>query len=202
MTIADSGGILERLTRMVDLTPDEIPMPQERLGLLPGCSGKAYSDWLQARGDELGNGVAWRHWTRSRPEERRRPSGGSGRKTTVTRRQLTDEQRRLIAPFLPIGKYGPYDISSSAVAPPAWRAQPWPRLRPGRCGSDQGRRPGRPRTHARTDSAHSATGDAGATCAPCGQFAVSAISQVWHTTLRAGIRPDAAPMPTWRVTCT
>ncbi|MFG2028530.1 hypothetical protein [Streptomyces sp. NPDC048825] len=43
---------------MVDLTPDEIPMPQERLDLLPGCSGKAYSDWLQARGDELGNGVA------------------------------------------------------------------------------------------------------------------------------------------------
>lgn len=82
------------------------------------------------------------------------------------------------------------------------RTEPWPRLRPGRCGSDQGRRPGRPRTYTRTDSAHSATGDGGATSAPCGQFAVSAISQVWHTTLRAGIRPDAAPMPTWRVTCT
>ncbi len=108
MTIADGGGILERLTRMVDLTPDEIPMPQQRLGLLPGCSDKAYSDWLQARGDELGNGVAWRHWTRSQPEERRRPSGGSGRKTTVTRRQLTDAQGRLIAPFLPMGKHGPY----------------------------------------------------------------------------------------------
>lgn len=27
ITIADGGGILERLTRMVDLTPDEIPMP-------------------------------------------------------------------------------------------------------------------------------------------------------------------------------
>ena len=31
-------------TQMVDLTPDEIPMPQERLDLLPGCSGKTYSD--------------------------------------------------------------------------------------------------------------------------------------------------------------
>lgn len=27
ITIADGGGILERLTRMVDLSPDEIPMP-------------------------------------------------------------------------------------------------------------------------------------------------------------------------------
>jgi hypothetical protein len=26
----------------------------------------------------------------------------------VIRRQLTDEQRRLIVPFLPVGKYGPY----------------------------------------------------------------------------------------------
>ena len=34
--------------------------------------------------------------------------GGSGRKTIVTRRQLTDEQWKLIAPFLPIGEYGPY----------------------------------------------------------------------------------------------
>jgi hypothetical protein len=34
--------------------------------------------------------------------------GGSGRKTIVTRRQLTDEQRKLIEPFLPIGEYGPY----------------------------------------------------------------------------------------------
>ena len=58
MTIADGGGILERLTQMVDLTSDEIPMPQERLDLLPGCSGKTYSDCLQARDDELGNGVA------------------------------------------------------------------------------------------------------------------------------------------------
>lgn len=34
--------------------------------------------------------------------------GGSGRKTVVTRRQLTDEQWKLIEPFLPIGEYGPY----------------------------------------------------------------------------------------------
>lgn len=27
VTIDDGGGILERLTRMVDLAPDEIPMP-------------------------------------------------------------------------------------------------------------------------------------------------------------------------------
>jgi transposase len=34
--------------------------------------------------------------------------GGSGRKVSVTRRQLTDEQWQLIEPFLPIGEYGPY----------------------------------------------------------------------------------------------
>jgi transposase len=34
--------------------------------------------------------------------------GGSGRKRIVTRRQLTDEQWKLIEPFLPIGEYGPY----------------------------------------------------------------------------------------------
>lgn len=37
-----------------------------------------------------------------------RMEGGSGRKTSVTRRQLTDEQWKLIEPFLPIGEYGPY----------------------------------------------------------------------------------------------
>jgi transposase len=37
-----------------------------------------------------------------------RLEGGSGRKTVVTRRQLTDEQWKLIEPFLPIGEYGPY----------------------------------------------------------------------------------------------
>jgi transposase len=34
--------------------------------------------------------------------------GGSGKKTIVTRRQLTDEQWKFIEPYLPIGEYGPY----------------------------------------------------------------------------------------------
>lgn len=66
-------------------------MPHERVDLLPCSSGKAYSDWLQARGIELGNGVAWQHWTRSRPEERRRikaaandPNRQAGRAATQT----------------------------------------------------------------------------------------------------------------------
>ncbi|GAB2463304.1 hypothetical protein GCM10027162_67530 [Streptomyces incanus] len=37
-----------------------------------------------------------------------RLEGGSGRKTVVTRRQLADEQWKLIEPYLPIGEYGPY----------------------------------------------------------------------------------------------
>jgi transposase len=37
-----------------------------------------------------------------------RLEGGSGRKTVVTRRQLTNAQWKLIEPFLPIGDYGPY----------------------------------------------------------------------------------------------
>jgi transposase len=37
-----------------------------------------------------------------------RLEGGSGRKRFVTRRQLSDEQWKLIEPFLPIGEYGPY----------------------------------------------------------------------------------------------
>jgi transposase len=37
-----------------------------------------------------------------------RLEGGSGRKTIVTRRQLTDGQWKLIELFLPIGEYGPY----------------------------------------------------------------------------------------------
>ncbi|MDX3549233.1 hypothetical protein PV729_42885 [Streptomyces europaeiscabiei] len=56
MTIADGGGIPERLKHR--WTPDDIPMPHERLDLLPDCSGKTYSDCPQAREDELGNGVA------------------------------------------------------------------------------------------------------------------------------------------------
>jgi transposase len=34
--------------------------------------------------------------------------GVSGRKSVVTRRQLTDKQWKLIEPFMPIGEYGPY----------------------------------------------------------------------------------------------
>lgn len=37
-----------------------------------------------------------------------RLEGGSGGKTIATRRQLTDEQWKLIEPFLPIAEYGPY----------------------------------------------------------------------------------------------
>ncbi len=82
----------------------------------------------------------------------------------MTRRQLTDEQRRLIAPFLPIGKHGPYpERLRNQFEGVMWRF--------------------------RTD-------------AQWREISISAISQVWHATLRAGIRPDAAPMPTWRVTCT
>ena len=36
-----------------------------------------------------------------------RQEGGSGSKTTVTLRQLADEQRKLTAPFWPMGEYGP-----------------------------------------------------------------------------------------------
>ncbi|CAM5700599.1 hypothetical protein SALBM311S_03081 [Streptomyces alboniger] len=50
---------------MVDLTPDEIPMPQARLDLLRGRSGKAYGDWLQAHGDEFDDGIEGWPWTRS-----------------------------------------------------------------------------------------------------------------------------------------
>ncbi len=37
---------------MVDLTPDEHGRPRARLlDLVPGRSGRAYGDWLEARGD-------------------------------------------------------------------------------------------------------------------------------------------------------
>lgn len=43
---------------MVDLTPDENGKPKARLlDLVPGRSGKAYSDWLEERGEEFKNGV-------------------------------------------------------------------------------------------------------------------------------------------------
>jgi transposase len=42
------------------------------------------------------------------PADPFRPEGVSGRKSVVTRRQLSDEQWKLIEPYLPIGEYGPY----------------------------------------------------------------------------------------------
>ena len=46
------------LTGMVDLTPDTEGKPKARLlDLVPGRSGKAYSDWLEERGEEFTGGV-------------------------------------------------------------------------------------------------------------------------------------------------
>lgn len=43
---------------MVDLTPDEADKPRARLlDLVPGRSGKAYSDWLKERGETFRNDV-------------------------------------------------------------------------------------------------------------------------------------------------
>ncbi len=43
---------------MVDLTPDEDGKPKARLlDLVPGRSGKAYSDWLEERGEGFKDGV-------------------------------------------------------------------------------------------------------------------------------------------------
>ena len=43
---------------MVDLTPDADGKPKARLlDLVPGRSGKAYSDWLEERGEEFRGGV-------------------------------------------------------------------------------------------------------------------------------------------------
>lgn len=56
--IADGGRGPKQLTGMVDLTPDENGKPKARLlDLVPGRSGKAYSDWLEERGEEFKNGV-------------------------------------------------------------------------------------------------------------------------------------------------
>lgn len=82
-------------------------MPQGWLDLLPGCSGKACSNWLQARDDEFDSGVEWRHWARSTAGGT--PPGVQDPRdvTTVRRRKLPDEQPKLIAPYLSIGEYGP-----------------------------------------------------------------------------------------------
>lgn len=57
--IADGGRGPKQLTGMVDLTPDpESGKPKARLlDLVPGRSGKAYSDWLDERGEEFKDGV-------------------------------------------------------------------------------------------------------------------------------------------------
>jgi len=52
MPIADGGRGPKELTGMVDLTPDADGKPKARLlDLVPGRSGKAYSDWLGERGE-------------------------------------------------------------------------------------------------------------------------------------------------------
>jgi len=49
--IGESGRGPKELTGMVDLTPDQHGHPRARLlDLVPGRSGKAYGDWLEARG--------------------------------------------------------------------------------------------------------------------------------------------------------
>ena len=56
--VEDGGRGPKQLTGMVDLTPDEDGKPRARLlDLVPGRSGKAYSDWLEERGDDFKNGV-------------------------------------------------------------------------------------------------------------------------------------------------
>ncbi len=56
--IEDGGRGPKLLTGMVDLTPDADGKPKARLlDLVPGRSGKAYSDWLEERGEEFKNGV-------------------------------------------------------------------------------------------------------------------------------------------------
>jgi transposase len=48
----------KQLTGMVDLTPDAEGNPRARLlDLVPGRSGKAYSDWLEERGETFRDGV-------------------------------------------------------------------------------------------------------------------------------------------------
>ena len=57
-SIEDGGRGPKQLTGMVELTPDEDGNPSARLlDLVPGRSGKAYSDWLQERGENFRDGV-------------------------------------------------------------------------------------------------------------------------------------------------
>jgi len=56
--IEDGGRGPKQLTGMVDLTPDGYGNPRARLlDLVPGRSGKAYSDWLKERGEDFRDGV-------------------------------------------------------------------------------------------------------------------------------------------------
>jgi transposase len=56
VSVKDRGP--KELTGMVDLTPDADGNPQARLlDLVPGRSGKAYTDWLAERGEEFRDGV-------------------------------------------------------------------------------------------------------------------------------------------------
>ncbi len=56
--IAEGGRGPKQLTGMVDLTPDGDGKPRARLlDLVPGRSGKVYSDWLAERGQEFRDGV-------------------------------------------------------------------------------------------------------------------------------------------------
>jgi transposase len=58
LPIADGGRGPKQLTGMVDLTPDSDGKPRARLlDLVPGRSGKAYSDWLDQRGQAFRGGV-------------------------------------------------------------------------------------------------------------------------------------------------
>jgi transposase len=57
--IGDGGRGSKELTGMADLTPDQHGRSRARLvDLVPGRSGKAYSDWLDARGDTFRARVA------------------------------------------------------------------------------------------------------------------------------------------------
>ena len=56
--IAEGGRGPKQLTGMVDLTPNVDGKPRARLlDLVPGRSGKVYSDWLAERGQEFRDGV-------------------------------------------------------------------------------------------------------------------------------------------------
>ena len=58
LPLEDGGRGPKQLTGMVDLTPDQNGTARARLlDLVPGRSGKAYSDWLQERGEDFRDGV-------------------------------------------------------------------------------------------------------------------------------------------------